>query len=213
MELKGKKINFLGDSITEGAGTTGQDKCFHQLMKEKHGLSEARNYGVSGTRLAKQVKPSENTRFDLHFSMRAVDMDKNADAIVVFGGTNDFGHGDAPIGEMSDRTPDTFYGALHYLYTYLMTEYPDANIFICTPIHRLTENNPDMKGKILSDYVEMIKEVARYYSLPVIDLFANYGVKPSISVQREKYMPDGLHPSDAGHVLLSERIANFILSY
>lgn len=213
MELKGKKINFLGDSITEGVGTTGQDKCFHQLMKAKHGLGEARNYGVGGSRLAKQVTPSENPRHDLDFPMRSEEMDKDADAIVVFGGTNDFGHGDAPIGDMSDRTPDTFYGALHYLYTYLMTEYPDANIFICTPIHRLTENIPDRKGKILSDYVEMIKEVARYYSLPVIDLFANYGVQPSISVQREKYMPDGLHPSDAGHVLLSERIANFILSY
>ncbi len=213
MELKGKKIDFLGDSITEGTGTTGQDKCFHQLIKEKHGLSEARNYGVSGTRLAKQVTPSENPRHDLDFPMRVVDMDKDADAIVVFGGTNDFGHGDAPIGEMSDRTPDTFYGALHYLYTYLMTEYPSANIFVCTPLHRLTENQPDRKGRILSDYADIIKEVARYYSLPVIDLFATYGIQPSIDAQREKYMPDGLHPNDAGHVLLSERIANFIRSY
>ena len=213
MELKGKKINFLGDSITEGVGTTGQDKCFHQLIKEKHGLSEARNYGVGGSRLAKQVTPSANPRHDLDFPMRAVEMDRDADAIVVFGGTNDFGHGDAPIGEMSDRTPDTFYGALHYLYTYLMTEYPFARIFVCTPLHRLTENQPDIKGKILSDYAEMIREVARYYSLPVIDLYDIYGVQPSIDVQRETYMPDGLHPNDAGHVLLSERIANFILSY
>lgn len=213
MELKGKKLNFLGDSITEGVGTTGQDKCFHQLIKEKHGLSEARNYGVSGTRLAKQVTPSANSRHDLDFPMRAVEMDRDADVIVVFGGTNDFGHGDAPIGEMSDRTPDTFYGALHYLYTFLMTEYPSARIFVCTPIHRLTENQPDIKGKILSDYAEMIREVARYYSLPVIDLYDIYGVQPSIDVQREMYMPDGLHPNDAGHILLSERIANFILSY
>ncbi|MBQ8253903.1 MAG: SGNH/GDSL hydrolase family protein [Clostridia bacterium] len=213
MELKGKKINFLGDSITEGAGTTGQDKCFHQLMKEKYGLSEARNYGIGGTRLAKQVKPSEYPRHDLDFPMRAVEMDRDADIIVVFGGTNDVGHGDAPFGEMSDRTPDTFCGALHYLYRYLMTEYPEANIFICTPLHRLTENQPDMKGKLLSDYVDAIKEAARFYSLPVIDLFANYGVQPSIDAQRERFMPDGLHPNDAGHVLLSERIANFILSY
>ena len=213
MELKGKKINFLGDSITEGVGTTGQDKCYHQLMREKHGLSAARNYGVGGTRLARQVTPSENARHDLDFPMRAAEMDKDADVVVIFGGTNDFGHGDAPIGNFSDRTPDSFYGALHYLYTYLITEYPEANIFVCTPLHRLSENTPDRKGKLLSDYADMIKEVARYYSLPVIDLYNIYGVQPSIDAQRERFMPDGLHPNDAGHVLLSERIANFILSY
>ncbi len=38
-------------------------------------------------------------------------MDNDADIIIVFGGTNDFGNGDAPFGEMSDRTPYTFYGA------------------------------------------------------------------------------------------------------
>ncbi len=213
MELEGKKINFLGDSITEGYGCTDASKTFHQLMKERFGLAAARNYGVSGTRLARQGNPSEKERHDRDFPMRAVEMDKDADAIVVFGGTNDFGHGDAPIGVPSDRTPDTFYGALHYLYTYLMTEYPSANIFVCTPLHRLSENTPDIKGKVLSDYADMIKEVARCYSLPVIDLYDIYGVQPSIDVQREMYMPDGLHPNDAGHVLLAERIGNFILSY
>ena len=126
MELKGKKINFLGDSITEGVGCSDSKTVYHQLMKEKYGLCEARNYGIGGTRLAKQVKPSEKPRHDLDFPMRAVDMDRDADAVVVFGGTNDFGHGDAPIGTPSDRTPDTFYGALHYLYTFLMTEYPSG---------------------------------------------------------------------------------------
>ncbi len=213
MELKGKKINFLGDSITEGSGTSCESKIYHQLIKVKHGLAEARNYGIGGTRLARQIKPSQWSRHDLDFPMRAAEMDKDADIIVVFGGTNDFGHGDAPIGEFSDRTPDTFYGALHYLYSYLMTEYPASAIFVCTPLHRLTENEPDMKGRVLSDYVDMIKEVARYYSLPVIDLYSTYGVQPMIDAQREKYVPDGLHPNDAGHVLLSERIANFILSY
>lgn len=213
MELKGKKINFLGDSITAGSGASSPETTYHQLMKARYGLGEARNYGVGGTRIALQVTPSENPQFDLHFQMRATEMERDADAIVVFGGTNDFGHGDAPIGEMSDRTPETFYGALHYLYTYLMTEFPFARIFVCTPLHRLSENTPDRKGKILSDYADMIKEVARYYSLPVIDLYDIYGIQPSIDVQRETYMPDGLHPSDAGHELLCDRIANFILSY
>ena len=54
MELKGKIINFLGDSITEGVGVEKTENIFHQIIKEKYGLKEAENYGISGTRIAKQ---------------------------------------------------------------------------------------------------------------------------------------------------------------
>ena len=61
MKLEGMRIDFLGDSITEGAGTSGPDKVFHQVMKEKYNLKAAYNYGVSGTRIARQRTPSEWT--------------------------------------------------------------------------------------------------------------------------------------------------------
>ena len=47
----------------------------------------------------------------------------DADGVVVFGGTDDFGHGDAPIGTPSDRTYDTFYGACHVLFSKLIEKY------------------------------------------------------------------------------------------
>lgn len=37
MELKGTKINFLGDSITEGAGTSSHDKMFTMLIEREYG--------------------------------------------------------------------------------------------------------------------------------------------------------------------------------
>lgn len=51
----------------------------------------------------------------MYFCGRLDEMDKNADAVVVFGGTNDYGHGDAPFGLFTDRTDETFYGACHTL--------------------------------------------------------------------------------------------------
>ena len=66
-------------------------------------------------------------------------MQKTADAIIVFGGTNDYGHGDAPLGTPQDRTPKTFYGALHTLILYLLNAYPTAQIVILTPLHRVAE--------------------------------------------------------------------------
>ena len=115
MQLEGKTINFLGDSITQGVGVSALEFVYPNLIKEKYGLEKANNYGISGTRFAKQTKPSDEPSFDLDFCSRVAEMDPDADAVVVFGGTNDFGHGDAPLGCPDDRTKDTFWGACHEL--------------------------------------------------------------------------------------------------
>ncbi|MBQ2930174.1 MAG: SGNH/GDSL hydrolase family protein [Clostridia bacterium] len=209
MNLQGLKINFLGDSITEGHGCSSVEKQFTSLIAAQYG-AVTRCYGIGGTRLAKQTKPSDNPRHDLDFPSRVAEMDPDADLIVVFGGTNDFGHGDAPFGEFSDRTADTFCGALHVLYTALLEKYPDKQIMVMTPLHRSSENIPNMHGKILAEYVDMIRKAAEYYSLPVLDLWAVSGIQPAVPVMKEKYMPDGLHPNDAGHVILTNKIAKFI---
>jgi len=81
---------------------------------------------------------------------------------------------------------------------------------VITPLHRDTENMPNMHGKVLQDYVDEIRAAAECYSLPVLDLWATYGVQPAVTVMKETYMPDGLHPNDAGHVLLTNKIVKFI---
>ena len=209
MNLQGLKINFLGDSITEGYGCSCDEAKFTSLIATQHGAI-TRCYGISGTRLARQKTVSENPRHDLDFPSRVAEMDPDADLIVVFGGTNDFGHGDAPFGEFSDRTVWSFCGALHVLYTSLLEKYPGATIMVMTPLHRATEAIPNMHGKVLKDYVDMIRKAAEYYSLPVLDLYATYGVQPAVPVMKEKYMPDGLHPNDAGQMILAGKIAKFI---
>lgn len=211
MKLQGLKINFLGDSITEGHGCSGEALRFADRIAAEYG-AVTRCYGIGGTRLARQTKPSENPRHDLDFPSRVAEMDPDADVVVVFGGTNDFGHGDAPFGTPDDHTADTFCGALHELYTSLLTKYPAAQFVVITPLHRSTENEPNMHGKVLKDYVDAIRQAAEHYSLPVLDLYASYGVQPAVSVMKEAYMPDGLHPNDAGHVILTNKIVKFIES-
>lgn len=41
MKLEGLTINFMGDSISEGHGTTSLDKVFHQIIKEKYNMKQA----------------------------------------------------------------------------------------------------------------------------------------------------------------------------
>ena len=215
MKLAGKTILFLGDSITEGVGASDPSKCYVNLI-EKYENAHCVNYGISGTRIARQSKPSENPMEDQDFLSRVPQMQDKADLIVVFGGTNDFGHGDAPLGTFNDSTEYTFYGALHLLYTSLIEKYPTTDIVVLTPLHRLTENDIYGNGRKeipsveLKEYVNAMKEVAEYYSLPVLDLFASSGLQPKIPAIQEIYMPDGLHPSDAGYEKLAHKIIQFL---
>lgn len=208
MELKGKKINFLGDSITEGVGVQSKEEIYLNVMKEKEQLAEARNYGIGGTRLARQ-KSVEN--YGPSYSARFSEMDDDADVVVVFGGTNDFGHGDAPFGTFEDRQNDTFFGACHTLMQGLIEKYPAATIVFMTPLHRCTEDQPSVgNGLPLKAYVDAIKQTAEYYAIPVLDLYATSGIQPRVEAVMNRYCPDGLHPNAAGHQLIASRLTGFL---
>ena len=217
MELKGKKIVFLGDSITEGVGASSYENCYVARFAQTTGANVV-NYGIGGTRFARRREPHENPRFDQDFCGRYHVMDDDADIVVVFGGTNDYGHGDAPLGVFTDRTPDTFYGACHYLMRGLMNRYCGKPIVFMSPLHRMHENDPagdgtDRKLEVrapLSRYREILLEVAAYYALPVLDLYATSGMQPAHDICRERLMPDGLHPSDEGHAIIAHRLGKFL---
>ena len=209
MDFQGKKANFLGDSITEGVGTSQASKIYLNRVQAALGLACARNYGIGGTRIAPQHfgQPERGPSF----LERYAEMAPDADLVVVFGGTNDYGHGDAPVGRFEDRTPATFYGACHLLMQGLIQRYPKATIVFLTPLHRLSEDQPSPgNGLPLSAYVAIIKEVAGYYALPVLDLYAVSGIQPNVPVIQAQYCPDGLHPNDAGHARIASRLAGFL---
>ncbi len=217
MKLKGLKINFLGDSITEGVGTSSADAIYHAILKKDANLKEARNYGIGGTRFAIQQNPQDDYIDVNSFCERFDKMDDDADVVVVFGGTNDYGHGDATLGCFFDKTPYTFYGACHCLFSGLIKKYLGKTIVIMTPLHRLNETKNTSYEKpegigTLKEYVDIIREVAQYYSLPVLDLFATSGMQPAIKEIQEKYMPDGLHPNDEGHMIIAHKLKAFLES-
>ena len=144
-------------------------------------------------------------------------MDDDADIVIVFGGTNDYGHGDAPIGKFSDETQDTFYGGLHTLCRSLIEKFSDSYIIFITPLHRTDEEVATDPRKLgvsepLIKYVNAVREVAEYYSLPVIDFYSDSGIQPNVPIIQEKFMPDGLHPNDAGHKILAKKITAFLKS-
>lgn len=216
MELKGLKANFLGDSITEGYGVADAENVYWNVLKREYGLAEVRNYGIGGTRIAREITNTwAKNDEDKNMCARSLEMDPDADLIVLFGGSNDFGHGTAPFGLPTDRTRDTFIGGCHEVMRNLIERYPTATIIVVTPLHRWNENDPhgDFRNydlATLDKYAQTLRDVAEYYSLPVLDLYRISGIQPEVPIMKEMYMPDGLHPNDAGHAIIAKRMGNFL---
>ena len=208
MDLTNKAINVIGDSITAGSGTSDIQNVYHVVLGRMMGARVVRNYGIGGTRVARFDCPEEN--WGPAFVDRYADMDDDAQLVLVFGGTNDFGHG-VPLGEPGNVAPETFYGAYRMLLKGLIEKYPAARIVAMTPMQRVDYAQPHPKtGKVLFDYVEAIREIAGQLSIPVVDLYREAGICVAIPAQRELFCPDGVHPSDAGNARLAQRLYGFL---
>lgn len=212
--IKGQKIAFLGDSVTEGYGVSDPAHIYWNLIAQRSGAL-CYGYGIGGTRIAVQKVPSPDPNWDRYFASRIEEMIPDADIVVVFGGTNDFGHGDAAFGCLSDRANHTFCGAFHLLMQKLINRYPQAQLVVMTPLHRDSENQLGYnelgirRDHTLEEYVDAIISVGGYYGVPVLDLFHVSGLQPCIPAIKEHYMPDGLHPNDLGHRRIAGRLLGF----
>lgn len=208
MKLEGKKIAFLGDSITAGAGVSTPENIYWNLIAKYTG-AECYGYGIGGTRIAPQRMPMPDVSYEnLYFGSRIQTMIPDADIVVVFGGTNDYGHGDAAFGKLGDQTEDTFYGACYQLLYKLTARYPAAKVVVLTPLHRddedkLYNSRGIRNAAFLSGYVQAIRESAEIFGAPVVDLYRNCNINPNHPAHKETYCPDGLHPNDLGHELIA----------
>ena len=199
--LKDRKITFLGDSITESCGASKKDNGFVYRIKDKT-QAQVTELGIGGTRIAyKSVPTITDPIFDCFYETRLYQIPKDTELLVVFGGTNDFDHGNAPLGKMGDKTIYTFYGALDSLINKIKLLFPDTKVVFATPIHREIETSD--KGELV-DFVNAIKDVCSEYKIPVIDLYNLYKIYPSKEEDKLKYVPDGLHPNDLGHDILAD---------
>jgi lysophospholipase L1-like esterase len=196
-KLSGKTWNVLGDSITEGSSVY-TNKVYHKYIQETKGLTTINNYGIGGSTIAKYDSTDTKKSMALRYTSMV-----DADYITVLGGVNDCAYA-IPVGTMADRTVDTFYGALHVLFLGLIEKYPTKKIGAITPLQ--------YRGKRaqMLPYVNAFKEVASFYSLPILDMFNSGQLYPDSDLIRDQLMPDGLHPNTAGHTIMGEKIMSFL---
>ena len=204
------KINFLGDSITEGYSATSKDKNYVSLFGKLLD-AEVRNYGKCCARLTiRPVMYDDGTQPNISLSNLVSGMNHDVDFVVVFGGTNDYGRTNAPLGEMGDKTRFTVYGAIDYLIIELLQHYKKEQILFVSPLYREDENNEfgdwilNYRGPLLK-IRNAIKETCDLYKIKYIDIKDEFG-----KAEGSNLLEDGLHPNDAGHELIAKLLSEKI---
>lgn len=204
-----KKANFLGDSLTHGDGASAY-QAYPFVVGNVLGLNTVRNYGISGS--------SIGTVQDC-MAVRYADMENDADLIVLFGGRNDYRASTYVFGTMADRTTDTFYGACHVLMSGLVEKYPTKALGIIltykaqcstTPIQNDNVWANPYTNKYQEDYNNAIKEVARYYNIPALDLYNEGGISAWNAGQKSEFFYDTVHLNAAGYAYLGQKIAAWV---
>ena len=194
----------FGDSITAGVNSA-MPYHYDDMV---YGYRENKNFGVgssgyivnasgsvvvadgvygAGTRTTAPAQNTIKKRIEQYGSSI-----ESGDAIVIAAGTNDY--------SSSAVTLESFETAIRECYEYVLSNFTNP-LIVCTPIHRQTETNS--QGETLRQYVDKIKEVCSDMGIPVIDFYENVQLHPERSDWRTLYIPDGLHPNQRGHRLMS----------
>lgn len=208
--LKGKKIAWVGDSIT--AKNFRTVKNYHEYIGEAvGGFGGSYNYGISGSGFY--------NRQDV-----ASKISESPDYITVFMGTNDFGNVGGtkmPLGNFLDTTNATVSGCINITLKAIIDKFFNKKIAVFTPLPRIenwgfdTRNN--VQGYTLRQLADLIIKYCQHYSLPVLDLYSESSL-PVYNNDGNVYyftypggtQPDGLHPNDEGHKVIAVKIQKFL---
>ena len=192
-------INVLGDSITEGLKWQKKEIFCFYLSKWLN--VKINNQGYHATRIARQDDD------DKDFNYRLKNLDEKADFTFIFGGTNDYGMGEAEIGDINSDSYYTFYGAVKNLVKDLLTKFSNNKICFILPLSRFDEDKIITHAP-LSKYRDIIKEICNINHIDYLDLCKALPI-PTTDGKTE-YFKDGLHPNKQGHKIIARNIIKYL---
>ena len=192
----GKDMCVIGDSLTHGAYTNTK---WHDIVSARYNLNSVENLSADGASYT-----IDGSMSNPRFTEVVKTITGTPDYIVLFGGTNDYSQ-NRPLGTIADVASDSngasFYAAVKYTMEYLLDNYPDSVIIYITPLQRndkATYNVANTQGLYLTDYVNVIRELAEIYGVALCDLFKNSQFHVYDSTWKSTYTYDGLHPNTDG---------------
>ena len=229
------KVAFLGDSITD-AIHVGTTKNYWQFLEEMLQIKPL-VYGINGQQICDIPAQAERLFNDHGNNVDSV--------IVFAGTNDYcsgvplgewFSYSDAPVnsrGETVIRSKretiydeKTFRGRINIAVKYLKEHFPASQIILLTMLHRgfaqFSDSNvqppecyANACGLFVENYVEVIKEAANIWAVPVIDLNSLSGLYPMLDVHASYFADidtDRLHPEISGHKRIARTLAYKLLT-
>ncbi len=216
------KIAILGDSITEASNLSDEDKAKYSYpvkLQEILGCKEVYNLGIGGSTISRVGGKS------MSMVERKFDFPKDADIIIVFGGSNDcLFENKWEYGELEYEHrmhEDTFCGDLDDMCWGIRYEYREQNedsyvkmLFVNPPSTILNDGvyaiDPGNMVK-QEEFAKAINQIAQEYDFEVIDLFNNNLFNSHDKDVNANWITDGIHPNAEGYQMIAEHLASQII--
>ena len=207
--LYGKKIFFDGDSITmaSGGGVIGYVSQIERITG-----CITQNLAVDGGTLTSGTTVVATGSPRHHVCESILNSDIDTDIYCISGGYNDFGIGQSDVGtyieqlnsDLSVYDTTTLYGALDYIFTWLMVNRSGKPIlFIMThnPLnYRISGGSGKTANITLEEWFEAIKKMCKKYSVPYVNLFDETPLMTKLdSLKQFTVNNDGVHPTTEGY--------------
>ncbi len=189
--LTGKRILFLGSSVTFGAASEGQS--FVELFEALDGVIAVKE-AKSGTTLADKTSLPALLFFGSGDSyvkrLKQIDPDTKIDCVVVQLSTNDATM-KLPLGEVGDGEPKTVTGAMEWIIRYCRDTWNCPVVFYTGSRYDSAE---------YAAMVDRLYELQTKWDVGVIDLFTDEAFNEIDEETYDLYMYDDIHPTKAGYL-------------
>lgn len=143
----------------------------------------------------------------------------NTKLITIMGGTNDWQRS-IPLGNAESENEEDFYGALNLMIKRLYVRMPTVRIVFMTPPWGKVPGRTDpdtgtswsdslgfknLHGLTVLDYATVVKEVARKYGIPCVDIYGESGMNDYTTGQFFSGT-DFIHPNNSGGQRISDLV-------
>lgn len=231
-QWKGKKVAFLGDSMTQKRDSA--ETLYWEFLAGWLGIKPS-VYGISGHQWdgiytqALKLKAEKGDDVDAIFIFAGTnDFNHSLPTGRFFDETQKETNHNGKITIRKYRTliytDSTFCGRINNVMHFLKSNYPEQQIVILTPVHRgfarfsdanvqPDENFANAQGLYIEDYVNILKEAASVWAVPVINLFADSGIYPledSFARYFRNSQTDRLHFNTYGNLRLAKTIRYYM---
>lgn len=218
LPMYNKIIAFVGDSVTYGYddANAGQQLAnpFPAQVSYNTGATVI-NEGISSASLMDGVTADGHTPTPCAWVLQYPNLDNRYDIVGTMIGIND-SYRNYVLGTFTDRVDTTFYGALHIYCAGMLAKYAPKDgkklFFMLYPQYDAGGNATNYNRFLL--FRQAMKEVAEYYSIPILDLAHELGMSVFADTSFEYWPASGNghspHPSQLGADLIGTVVSNWI---